>query len=404
MTKAPSCCARQKQTMQGGWRIREPARRRLSAPEASAAKLLAGDLIVTKSSGSTHHIGKTSLVDEDIAALNCCYSNFMQRLRLSSAHVAKWFWYFMNCPVAREQLAFLSSTTTGLGNLNGSILGAIHVPLPPTGEQRAIVAFLDRQTATIDALVTNKERLIELLQEKRTALITRAVTRGLDSRVPMKESGLEWLGQIPAQWDLKRWRYCCRIKVGQIAPEDEQFREMTLVAPNHVESGTGRVLYTESADEQGAISGKYLVAPGNIIYSKIRPALNKVCVATGSWLCSADMYPISITDSRLQTQFLLYFMLSEPFVRLMVDESMRVAMPKVNRDTLAGCPILVPPLVQQLTIVAYLDRETDEIDALTAKAREAIDRLNELRTALISAAVTGKIDVREAASRADTEL
>lgn len=271
--------------------------------------------------------------------------------------------------------------------------------VPPVPEQEKIVAYIRSETAKIDALLEQKQRLINLLREKRTALITRAVTQGLDPNVPMKDSGIQWLGEIPAHWSLARWRYCCRIAAGQIAPEAEHFRDMILIAPNHVESGTGRVLYTQSADEQGAISGKYLVAPGDIIYSKIRPALNKLCVATGSWLCSADMYPVSITDTRLRTRFLVYFMLSERFVRLMVDESMRVAMPKVNRDTLSGCSILVPPPAEQRAIVAFLDHETGRIDALTAKAHEAIDHLNELRAALITAAVTGRVDVRGAAPR-----
>ena len=267
--------------------------------------------------------------------------------------------------------------------------------LPSLPEQRAIAAFLDRETARIDALVAKKERLIELLQEQRTALITRAVTKGLDPTVPMKDSGVEWLGEIPAHWGVKKWRYCCQVTEGQVAPDDDRFRDRILIAPNHVESGTGRILYTETADEQGAISGKYLVSPGDIIYSKIRPALNKVCIAGGHWLCSADMYPITITERRLEARFLLYFMLSESFVRLMVDESMRVAMPKVNREKLSACPLVIPEIDEQRTVVAFLDRETARIDALVAKVREAIERLKEYRTALISAAVTGKIDVRE---------
>jgi type I restriction enzyme S subunit len=272
------------------------------------------------------------------------------------------------------------------------------LPLPSLPEQRAIAAFLDRETARIDALVEKNERLIELLGEQRTALITRAVTRGLDPAVPMRDSGVEWLGEIPAHWEVKKWRYCCHITEGQVAPDDDRFHERILIAPNHIESGTGRILYTETADEQGAISGKYLVEPGDIIYSKIRPALNKVCIAGGHWLCSADMYPIAISLKRLQARFLLYFMLSEPFVRLMVDESMRVAMPKINRDKLATCPVIIANPDEQFAIAAFLDRETARIDILVAKVSDAIDRLKELRTVLISAAVTGKIDVREEAA------
>ena len=207
-----------------------------------------------------------------------------------------------------------------------------------------------------------------------------------------KDSGVEWLGEIPAHWEVKKWRYCCHVTKGQVGGDDEQFRERILIAPNHIESGTGRILYLETADEQGAISGKYLVGPGDIVYSKIRPALNKACISTGNWLCSADMYPVSITESRLQTRFLLYFMLSEPFVRLVVDDSMRVAMPKINRDTLATCPLLVPEPDEQDAIIDFLDRETAKIDALMAKKMRLIELLREKRTALITRAVTRGLD------------
>jgi type I restriction enzyme, S subunit len=90
-----------------------------------------------------------------------------------------------------------------------------------------------------------------------------------------KASGVEWLGKIPTHWGVMKWRYCCHITEGQVSPDDDRFGNRILIAPNHVESGTGRILYTETAVEQGAISGKYLVRPGDIIYSKIRPALNK---------------------------------------------------------------------------------------------------------------------------------
>lgn len=207
-----------------------------------------------------------------------------------------------------------------------------------------------------------------------------------------KDSGVEWLGEIPAHWGVKKWRYCCHVTEGQVAPDDDRFRDRILIAPNHIESGTGRILYTETADEQGAISGKYLVKPGDIIYSKIRPALNKVCIAVGEWLCSADMYPVAITEKHLVPQYLLYFILSEPFVRLMIDESMRVAMPKVNREKLAACPLLIPGPEEQRDIAAFLDRETARIDALVAKKERLIELLQEQRTALITCAVTRGLD------------
>src|SRR5262245_50123118 len=96
-----------------------------------------------------------------------------------------------------------------------------------------------------------------------------------------KDSGVEWLGEIPAHWEVKKWRYCCHVTEGQVPPDDDRYRDRVMIAPNHIEPGTGRILFTETAEKQGVISGKYLVKPGDIIYSKISPGLNKACIATG---------------------------------------------------------------------------------------------------------------------------
>ncbi len=347
-----------------------------------------GDLLVCEGG----EVGRTAVWRGDIQ--ECFYQKAIHRVRPRSEKEVPRFFYHLIYTLAKRGVFVAGGNPNTIDHLTAVQLRHYRLPFAPSQEQRAIAAFLDRKTARIDALVAKKERLIELLQEKRTALITRAVTRGLDPNVPMKDSGVEWLGEIPAHWEVKKWRYCCHVTEGQVAPDDHRYRDRIMIAPNHIESGTGRILFTETSDEQGAISGKYLVKPGDLIYSKIRPALNKACIATGDWLCSADMYPVEVTARDLRAQYLLYFILSEAFVRLMVDESMRVAMPKVNREKLAACPLLIPPPSEQDAIVAHLDRETARIDALVAKVRSAIARLKELRTALISAAVTGKIDVR----------
>src|SRR2546426_4649482 len=126
-----------------------------------------------------------------------------------------------------------------------------------------------------------------------------ASLRRLELYPEYKDSGVEWLGQMPSHWSVRKWRYCCHVTQGQVPPDDERYRDRIMIAPNHIESGTGRILFTETADEQGAASGKYLVKPWDIIYSKIRPALNKACIATGHWLCSADMYPVAVTADDL---------------------------------------------------------------------------------------------------------
>jgi len=278
-------------------------------------------------------------------------------------------------------------------SIEHSYLADTVVPLPPFAEQTAIVAFLDRETAKIDALIIEQKKLIALLAEKRQVTISHAVTKGLNPNAPMKDSGVAWLGEVPVHWDVVTFQRCVYVQEGQVNPEEEPYRSMLLIAPNHVESGTGRLLYIETAHEQSAESGKYLCNAGDVIYSKIRPALRKVCIAPENCLCSADMYPLRGT-SKLLNVFLKWFILSEPFSALAELESQRVAMPKINRESLKAVWLSVPSLEEQEAIDAFLNTETAKLDSLMDAASTAIRLLTERRSALVAAAVTGQIDVR----------
>jgi type I restriction enzyme S subunit len=134
--------------------------------------------------------------------------------------------------------------------------------------------------------------LVELLAEKRQAVISHAVTKGLNPGGPMKDSGIEWLGEVPAHWEVLKFQRCVFVAEGQVDPKEPRYSQMPLIAPNHIESGNGRLIVLETAEEQGAESGKYLCQAGDVVYSKIRPALRKVCIAPKDCLCSADMYPL----------------------------------------------------------------------------------------------------------------
>ncbi|WP_341650120.1 restriction endonuclease subunit S [Thauera humireducens] len=170
------------------------------------------------------------------------------------------------------------------------------------------------------------------------------------------------------------------------------YADMALIAPNHVEAGTGRLLFTETAAEQSAVSGKYWCDEGDVIYSKIRPALRKTVVAPFDCLCSADMYPLKGVGS-LSNEYLFWYLLSEPFSDFAVQESQRVAMPKLNRETLADAAIPLPSVEEQLEIVEFLKRKTASVDSLAEHTGGHISRLREYRSSLISAAVTGQLDI-----------
>ena len=390
------------QTVNGNWVIEDPARRKLSVREASAAQLELHDLVVTKSSGSELHIGKTSIVDERVTGLRCCFSNFMQRLRIAPPNNPRLYWRLLNSPVAREQLVFLSSTTTGLGNLNGSILGAIRVPVASDSEQRSIAAFLDRETARIDALVAKKERVIELLQEKRTALITRAVTKGLDPKVPMKDSGVEWLGEIPGHWEVERIKWAARMESGH-TPDKKvesywvggdipwvslgdtgQLREVDYIADTAVMTTSDGIAH----------SSAHILPAGTVVFS--RDASIGLCAITRAGMAVSQHFIGWVCSARLQPEYLLFVLrsMTQELERLTMGATVRtIGMPDVR-----SLVTPIPPVPEQKRIVLHVQKNRSKIDALVAKVRDAIDRLKELRTALISAAVTGKIDVREEVS------
>lgn len=276
--------------------------------------------------------------------------------------------------------------------INANQITKLKVRIPPVETQTIIANFLESKTTQIDALIAKKERLIELLKKKRQASLARAVTKGLYPNVPMKPSGIDWLGHIPEHWKLRAFRYSATIRNGQVDPEFHEYRDLPLIAPNHIESGTGRLLETESAADQAAESGKYLFEEGEVLYSKIRPALAKVCMAPCRGLCSADMYPIKPMPD-LQAKFLFYFMLSRDFTNGVVLLSDRVAMPKMNRRDLGAFRIPIPPIAEQVEIVEKLDGEFSKIERLIAKAVQVINKLYKYRSALVTAAVTGQIDV-----------
>jgi type I restriction enzyme S subunit len=264
--------------------------------------------------------------------------------------------------------------------------------LPPSTEQECIAAFLDRQTAQIDELIQRKEQLLELHEERRAAVLTN-YAYGPCAQITLSEvARRELMESPPPGWNVVSFRRCAAISEGQVDPGNVGFRDCVLLAPNHVESGTGRILFTETSAEQVAISGKYRVRTGELIYSKIRPALNKVCIAPFDCLCSADMYALRTLPGTLP-EYLLYVMLSVPFVETVTKESMRVAMPKVNRPSLLSVHIPRPEIGIQQTIVAAIAKEMKKIDRAEKHLLDGIDKLREYRSALITAAVTGQLDV-----------
>ena len=290
------------------------------------------------------------------------------------------------------------SAIPGLGREDAHARAIAVGPIP---EQRAIAGFLDCETAKIDGLVERKERLIELLQEKRTALITRAVTRGLEPNVPMKDSGVEWLGEIPVHWELKRVKWVARMESGHTPDKkvdaywnDGDIPWVSLNDTGHLKNQdyiSDTEYYTNELGLRN--SSARLLPPRSVIFS--RDATIGLCAITERSMAVSQHFIAWICNETLLPEYLLRVIdaMQGELVRLTMGATLRtIGMPDVKTLTTP-----VPPVLEQDQIVAFVRKETAVVDALIAKVRQAIDLLKEFRTALISAAVTGKIDVRKEA-------
>jgi type I restriction enzyme S subunit len=385
------------QTVDGKWKLDDPAPRKLSASEKAFALLKSGDLLVTKSSGSSLHIGKTTLVSVEIENMFCCYSNFMQRLRTKPSLIPKLAWYVMNNELARSQFDFLSNSTTGLANLNGTMMGEVLLAVPKLEEQCMIVAFLDHQTAKIDALIEKQQQLIQLLKEKRQAVISHAVTKGLNPDAKMRDSDVEWLGKVPEGWIVKRLKHISpKIGVGLVINPSTYTRDEGVY-----------FIFGGDVKEYGFdLSNTRRISPkdsDNLLPSRLSPR-DLVCVRVGypgitavvtdelegancasvivirrgnynsDWLCAA----MNMWVGRQQVELTSYGAAQKQFN---VADAIEFIFP-------------VPPMKEQDEIAKFVAKTLARFSDLSEKSEKQISLLQERRTALISAAVTGKIDVR----------
>ncbi len=283
--------------------------------------------------------------------------------------------------------------------VTASEVGALPALLPPLPEQCAIAAFLDRETAKIDALVAKKERLIELLLEKRSALITCAIIKGLDPNVLMKDSGVEWLGKIPAHWEV------CHLR--RVISQFVDYRGQT---PEKAASGipliTARNLKDQTIDF--SLSEEYI--PGDLYDSwMVRglPEQGDVLVTTEAPLGeSAEIQDPSIAlaqriillkadKKRITNEYLKYHFASNSGKSELRSRATGSTAVGIKASHLKATMITLPTLEEQKKIGSFIDTHTTNLDALVSKIREGIEGLKEYRTALIWAAVTGRIDVRE---------
>ena len=202
-----------------------------------------------------------------------------------------------------------------------------------------------------------------------------------------KDSGVEWLGEVPEGWEVKRLKYGVILKSKRVSGRETN---LPYIGLENIESWTGKLIQSEEpmiSDGQST-----LFDPGDVLFGKLRPYLAKVIQAQASGICSSELLVLRPVD--ITPDFLVNYILNRDFIQTVDASTYGTKMPRANWEFIGNLPILVPPLSEQHAIAAFLDRETTQVDALIHILTQQIEKLHEYRTALISAAVTGKIDVR----------
>ena len=303
-------------------------------------------------------------------------------------------YYFLEFPLRMINEITYSTTVK---HLSSDDVKKIKFYLPPFHEQTAIASFLDHEIVKIDALVKKKEKFIQLLEEKRTDLISQAVTKGLDPNVPMKDSGVEWLGEIPEHWKSLKFRRVCRIQQGLQMAQSKRFYEP---GPKRYEYIT--VKSFNAGDDYG--SKEYVENPSKRVICDPEDILLARTGATGEVISGLhgvfhnNFFKINYDRERVNRLYLIYYLSSTLIKEYLLLLAGTTTVPDLNHGDFLDTPFTAPDNDEQKKIIIYLDQKTEKIDNLILKINKAIEKLKEYRSALINAAVTGKIDVRGDAS------
>ncbi|MEW6753370.1 MAG: restriction endonuclease subunit S, partial [Candidatus Latescibacterota bacterium] len=364
-----------------------------------AFQLRADDVLITKDSESRTDIAVPAHVTAEMPGVVCGYHLAVLRPRRERLRGDYLFWLLSSRRI-NHQFAVAANGITRFGLSTDAITGA-WLPCPDVAVQQAIAAFLDRETARIDALVEKKQRLIELLREKRQAVITRAVTRGLEPDAPMKDSGIEWLGAVPAPWRILELR--CLSRPGTLITYG------IVQAGPHVDGGIPYIRTSDMAGESLARDGylrtspeiadhyaRSCVAEGDLVIA-IRATVGKV-LPVPAWLTGANLTQGTAKFSpgpQIRARFALYAFTATTTQQRLEALAKGATFREITLDMLRRLAVALPPLSEQASIGDHLDSVTMRIDALISKLERSIALLSEHRQALITAAVTGQIHVRD---------
>ncbi len=378
-----------------------PTLRAIEETERERRLLSPGDLLIEKSGGGDNQ--PVGCVVEFTHSFAAVCSNFIGRLPIAPGMWPR-YWAYVHASLYSGRLNIPAiKQTTGIQNLDTDAYFNQRAPFPPHDEQRAIAEYLDRQTARLDALVAAKERALGLLAEKRRALITRAVTRGLDPRPRLFDSGIPWLGQIPAHWEAWKLAHVALVGNGSTPNRDK---------PEYWEDGTIPWLNSSVVNQEEVTAADQfvtalafrechlpLVKPDSVLVGITGQGKTRGSAVVLSLAATINQHIAFITPNaeQLDSWFLRWTLFTAYEYLRSISDDAGGTKGALTCEAVAALNVPLPPLNDQREIVAHIASETRKLDALMVTTERTISLLKERRAALISAAVTGQIDVRHRA-------
>ena len=353
-----------------------------------------GDILLSRSGT----VGRSFLYRSEIHG-PCAYAGYLVRFVPNSLAIPKYIYLFTKTPAFQEFLR-TSAISSTIENVNAEKYANCQLPLPPLDEQAAIVRYLEYADGRIRRYVGAKGRLIALLEEERQAVVNQAVTRGLDAEVALKPSGVEWLGDVPAHWEVRRLKSLCKLVNGATPSTNQPSYwngDIQWITPQDLGNLAGKYI-TESERRITAAGyrscGTALAPAGSIAISTRAPIGHIAVLASDA--CVNQGCRLLVPGDRCDSDYLYYQLTT---VRNELEaQGQGSTFTELSRDKLAAFQVAAPPKDEQAAIVEYVDRATAGIDAAMARARRQMELVEEYRVRLIADVVTGKVDVRDGAA------